>query len=90
MQIIKCPHCNWEYLPDEIFVKGELIGKSKNIIRDPLGKILYREGEEPQFEERYFCDNCNEEFMISASVDFRSSEKPEETNFKKEYVSLLD
>ena len=42
---IKCIHCGAELHPSEIFMPEDLTGRPKNIIRDPLGKILYVEWE---------------------------------------------
>lgn len=40
--VIKCPHCGAEYLPSEIFMPEDILGGApKNLIKDPLGKVLY-------------------------------------------------
>ena len=38
--VIKCPHCGYEYVPAEIFMLGDFLGKPTDLIRDPLGKFL--------------------------------------------------
>lgn len=44
--IIKCPHCGAEFVPSEIFMPGELIGKANKVIKDPNNRILYVEYKE--------------------------------------------
>lgn len=41
--VIKCPYCGHEYEASEIFMPGELIGRAKNIIKNPLGKVIFTE-----------------------------------------------
>lgn len=90
-QVIKCPHCGYEYLPAELYVKGSFFGKPINIIRDALGKIIYNEWEpEPDFTEKYICDGCDQQFVIEATVSYKSKKEEEKLDFKNQYVSLLD
>lgn len=89
---IECPHCHAQYLPEEIFVRGAFIGKSKDIVKDALGKILYsdyEEGKEPDFGEKFICDYCNKPFLINATVEYKTTEEAEELDFSEEYVTLL-
>lgn len=39
--IIKCKHCGYEYTLEELFLKDDVFGEPKDLVRDPLGKILY-------------------------------------------------
>lgn len=90
---IKCPHCGYEYVPAEIFMPGELIGKTKNVIRDPLGKILYvdyQEDEEPCLTASYTCDGCGRDFLIDAKLLVESREEEEELDFGNQVVRLVD
>lgn len=93
-QVIKCPHCGYEYVPGEVFYPEDLLGKPESIIRDALGKILYVEyaelDDEPCFEEHFVCDHCEKQFIVSAIVSYKSKEEDEELDFASEYVSLLD
>lgn len=77
--ILKCPHCGREYLPGEIFCPGELIGKSKSIIRDALGKKIiyleYEKDEEPCFTEKFVCEECGKEFIVEATLSFKTKEQ---------------
>lgn len=90
---IKCPHCGHEYTADEIFVGTELIGVSKNVIKDPLGKILYVEyadqEDEPCLVEHYICDGCGRDFVIEADLTFKTHEQEEEKDFTKLETSLF-
>lgn len=89
---VKCPHCGWEYLPCEIFMPNDFAGKSKNIIRDALGKILYVEfedGFEPEQKEKYICDNCGKEFTAQCSMAATTDVIDEAEDFSNEFVSLL-
>lgn len=90
--IIKCPHCGWEYLPSEIFMPGDLIGKPETVVKDALGKIIYEDYDDnykPCFEEHYECDGCGKSFAVSATIVYKSREESEELDFSTEFVSLL-
>lgn len=91
-QTITCPHCGMQYLPGEIFMPGDLLGKSTTIIRDALGKILYveyAEDEEPKLFEKYYCDQCDKPFIVEPVVTYKVSKEAEELDFSDPYVSLL-
>lgn len=91
--VIKCPHCGWEYLPGEIFMPGELIGKPDTVIRDALGKIIYtdyKEGEEPTLVEHFECEHCGKPFVAEAVISFKVKKEEEELDFSSPYASLLD
>lgn len=92
-KVIKCPHCNWEYLPGEILYPESLIGRVKynSVIRDPLGHILYEEYEEdrePLAEEHYECDNCGKPFVIEIETKFASKVEEEELDFTEKTAEL--
>ncbi|MCK9470271.1 MAG: hypothetical protein M0Q88_00770 [Bacilli bacterium] len=70
---IRCPHCNAEYLPAEIYYPNEFLGKPFNIIKDGAGNILGYNGDDMNTEETYRCDNCDKPFNIDASVTFRTT-----------------
>lgn len=38
---LKCPHCGREYTLADIWMPGDLIGKPCDVVRDPVGKVLY-------------------------------------------------
>lgn len=91
---IKCPHCNSEYLPGEIFLPGSIIGQPNEVIRDSLGKIIYEDysdtNKEPDTIEHFTCEYCNKPFIIEAVVAYRTKEESPEADFSTNYVSLLE
>lgn len=91
--IIKCPYCNSEYLPGEIYMPLSLIGQPEDIVRDSLGKILYAdyasETKEPCFTEEFTCELCEKPFVIEATVTYRAKEEAPEKDWSTQYVSLL-
>lgn len=90
--IIKCPHCNAEYLAGEIFMPGAIIGQPKEVVKDSLGKIIYveySEGEEPDMIEHFTCEYCNKPFIAEATVTYKHLLEVPEKDFTTQYVSLL-
>ena len=69
-KIICCPHCNYQYLPGEIFDPRTFIGQPKNIVRNNLGEILGYEGLHMDTTESFECVNCNKEFTVSGKISF--------------------
>lgn len=69
---IRCPHCNAEYLPAEIYYPNSFLGKPFNIIKDSDGNILGYNGSDMDTVETYSCDNCLKSFSIDASITFRT------------------
>ena len=57
--IIKCPNCQQEYMPGEIYYPKEFLGQPKYIVRDIYGCILGNEGIEQNTTETFCCENCN-------------------------------
>lgn len=91
--IIKCPHCGFEYHPSEIFYPNAFFGRTDSLVKSPVGKILYvdyQEGEEPNFQEHFECEDCGKSFVINATVSYSTSKVSEEVDFSNPYVSLLD
>ena len=92
--VIKCPHCNSEYLPGEIYIPGSLIGQPDEVIRDALGKIIYEdyytEAREPNMIESFICEFCDKPFVVEATVTYKSKEEAPENDFTTDYVNLLD
>jgi len=90
---IRCPHCGYEYVPAEIFMPGDLVGKPDQVIRDALGKIIYQDYEEdsePLATECYCCDNCGKEFLVEPVITYKVKKQVEELDFSEQSVSLLD
>lgn len=90
-QIIKCPHCQYEYLPCEIMMPGDFLGKPRQQpVRDALGKILYVEYEEiPCEPETYICDGCEKQFVVEYQVSYKAKKEVEELDFSNASVSLF-
>lgn len=84
---IKCPHCGWEYIPEEIFVKL-LNNKTYVIERDEQGRILQIFDHSLDLTETFICENCGKQFNISADISFKT-EKCCEINFDDDFVSPI-
>lgn len=71
--IITCPHCGYEYLPEEIYNPNVFFGRPLDIIRDKKGKIEFFWGDSLDVEETFECFNCNHLFTIKALVEFKTT-----------------
>lgn len=69
---IRCPHCNWEYLPGEIYVPKPFVGQPVRVVRDETGNILGFSGDDMDTQETYECDNCHTTFVVDAAVTFKT------------------
>ena len=67
-KFICCPKCNYQYLPGEIFEPKYFLGQPKHIIRNGMGEILGYEGIMMDPTETFICENCGEEFIVSARL----------------------
>lgn len=85
--IIKCCHCGAEYLPAEIFLPNELLGKPKCIEKDLTGKIINYFGSNMNTTESYCCDYCGRKFKVDANVKFFVDSKTKD--FKNTYQTKL-
>ena len=85
LRVIKCPYCDYEYLPAEIYLPNEFLGKPTNIVRDEKGKILGFDGIKMNDSESYKCDNCNTLFDVVSTTYFTSKL----TISSDEYVTKL-
>lgn len=72
---IKCPHCQAEYLPAEIFLPNSLLGKPREIEKDANGQIIQYLGTNMDPIESYRCDFCNRKFNVEMSVKFFTNSK---------------
>ena len=78
-KIIKCTHCNYEYILGEIFDPRYFLGQPKHIIRNVIGEILGYEGISMCNKESFICDNCKKEFWVESKVSVNvSKEEPKE------------
>lgn len=62
--IIKCPYCNREYFPGEIFMPKSFLGSAFH-----LSETLVI-GSDMELKESYNCDSCNGHFNVEATVNF--------------------
>ena len=74
--VIKCPKCEAEYLPGEIFYPKHFLGQPSDVERDALGKIIYANGAQQQLEESYVCDKCNTKFIVKANITYNTQIDP--------------
>ena len=79
--IIRCPYCGAEYLPEELFVGDEFLGNSITC-KNEKGKIEVETGEEPELETSYICDFCDKKFYVNACITFTTKKD----DFDEEYV----
>lgn len=90
--VIKCPYCGHQYVPAEIMMPIDFIGKPNTVLRDALGKIIYQdyvEDYEPSQKETYICDSCNHQFIVEPVVTYKVRKEAEELDFQETSVSLL-
>lgn len=71
---IRCPYCNCEYLPGEIYFPKSFLGQPSNIIKDEKGTILGYDGEDMQTSEEFVCEKCDKKFTVDASVTFKTNQ----------------
>jgi len=88
LDIITCPCCGREYLPSEIYLPDDFLGKPTSIYRDSNERVEGIVGKSMNLRENYICDSCNTPFSIYAKVQFFTEEIKDE-NFNKTYVSKL-
>lgn len=86
--IIKCPHCGYEYLAAEIFYPDDLLGRPKDIVRMPDGRIDFYDGEMPNMCQTYTCDNCGKVLSVTAALKF-TAEVNEKLDFDNDYCTPL-
>lgn len=87
-EIIVCPKCGCEYLPEEIFYPEDLLGKAHDIVKDGKGKLLGAAGGRPAKTEEFVCEKCGATFKVEASVSFSSSIDPLK-DLSDDYVTPL-
>ena len=71
-ETISCPHCNYEYLPSELYIPKSFFGKPYMIERDENGKIISYEGSSIDLFETYTCDKCNTTFNVDCGIFFKT------------------
>lgn len=66
----RCPNCNTEYHPGEVFLPNYFLGQPKDMERDIEGNILWVDGIDQDLTETYICDKCNKKINIKANLSF--------------------
>lgn len=92
-QVITCPYCGAQYVPAEIYMPEDLVGRTDSVIKDPLGKLMYvdyQEDHEQDLIATYRCDHCDHDFTVEASITFKSKKVDEALDFTNTSSSLLD
>ena len=85
---INCPNCGYEYLPAEIYLPNEFLGRPREIRRTSEGNIDTFSGTSQNLEETYYCDKCNKPFKISAKIEYTTTLAPE-LDFSEDYVAPI-
>ena len=88
LNIIKCPHCGAEYLPEEIFYPDSVFNKDIKITRDEQGKIVYSNGDSFCLTEEFECEHCGCLFSIESKTTF-NTKAIEVKDFEEETVINL-
>lgn len=88
VQTLKCPKCGYEYLPGEIFIPNNFVGKPTDISRTFDGKIKYFDGLDMDPDETYVCDHCGTPLKIHAEVSFKVT-VDSKRDFSSDYTSSL-
>ena len=85
--IIKCPHCGAEYLPNEIYIPDEFF-TDVSALKDDNYKILATSGDALNAVEEYCCDKCAKTFKVTAGVTFTTEEVKDD--FEDDYVVTIN
>lgn len=86
--IIRCPQCDWEYLPGEIYLPKQFLGQPKEVTKTSDGKIDLYEGIEQNTCERFKCEHCNTTFIVNAKISYETY-KDNKSNFDEDYSTPL-
>lgn len=86
LRVIKCPTCGYEYLPAEIYMPNDFLGKPTSIMKDTSGKVLGFTGLKMNDTETYKCDNCDTLFEVVSTTYFNSKPIGQHSD---EYVTKL-
>ena len=86
--VLKCPHCDYEYLPGEIFIPNYVIGQPTEIERSVDGKIMVFDDLHQSNEEVFTCIKCNKTFNARANVTYETW-VAQKFDFDNEYKSTV-
>ena len=85
MNKIKCPFCDTEYLPGEIYLPKHFLGQPIDIERDIAGNILWSDGVPQNLTESFICHHCNKKFKVEAEISYKTSL---EANIDEPYTTV--
>ena len=85
-KVIKCPHCNCEYLPAEIYDPNYFLGRPANIVRSKKGELLGFEGIRMNLSEQFECELCGNSFEVFAKVSFHIGKEDDGCDMKEEVL----
>ncbi len=71
--VIRCPVCGQAYLPAEIYLPDDSLGKPHDIVKTTDGKIDFYFGQKQDLDADYICDNCSSHFKVHANISFTTS-----------------
>ena len=86
--IIKCPCCKAEYLPEEIFYPDSVFNNKVFPVRDENNKIISVQGNYFNLEEEFECEYCGCHFKVKGDVNF-TTEVIKKDDFEEETVVKL-
>lgn len=86
---ICCPQCGTEYLPAEIYLPNEFLGRPSDIEKTYTGKIDVFDGTSMNPVEEYTCDKCGKKFRVVANINFKTYGIDEKVKFNNTYVSPI-
>lgn len=91
-KIIKCPYCDAEYFPAELFYRDDLLGRPTDIEKSHFGEILYSSGKAPEWDTTYICDYCGKPMKIRAQITYEAIQDKElyEYTTKREEKLILE
>jgi len=77
--IIVCPICGQQYLPAELYLPDDFLGKPTEIVRTTAGKVDFYFGTKMDPDTEYICDNCGAHLKVHANISFNvSTDDPNE------------
>ena len=86
---LRCPVCNQEYLPSEVFYPEAVFGKQYDITKDNEGTIKFYLGDDPEYDEEFVCDSCMTKLKVHMKMAF-DIEIDDNKDFEEEYETKLN
>lgn len=86
--VIKCPVCEREYLPSEIYMPNHFLGKPNEIFKTHDGQLDYFDGIPQDLTEKFTCEHCNTKFIVTAKITYETVKNINES-FDEDYSTPL-